>query len=144
MPVFGRGFDALEHEGRGVVDEDVEAAKADLGRGRQRRGIRWPGDVGVDEDGLAAGGDDAVAHLGAASIVDVADDDRGAMFGEQLGRGGADAVGGAGDEGDFVREAHGDHVALTITKARRHEAREELLDDHATIPPGKRSSTSGS
>ena len=63
--------------------------------------------VGRDGDGLAAGGSDAMRGLLAARRVDLGDDDAGALAGEQLGGGAADAGAGAGDEGDLAGEPAG-------------------------------------
>ncbi len=94
-----------------VVDEDIEAAEAferlidhtlAVGKALQVRG------QGEDFSVLAEGVPQFVDDLGA-----VHRDDLRALFHQSFGDATADALGGAGDEGDLVVESfHGDLMAL--------------------------------
>ena len=55
---------------------------------------------------MHVGGADRFRRGGSAHIVDVGHDDGGALGGETLGDGKADAAGGAGDDGNPVFQAH--------------------------------------
>ena len=86
----------------GVVDQDVEMAVSLDGGVDDGLGVGGLGDVALDGDGLAAGGGDGLDDLvGAGLAGGVVDDDGRAVGGQRLGDGGADALGGAGDDGDF-------------------------------------------
>jgi hypothetical protein len=68
-------------------------------------GVGEDGDVGLDEDGFAAGGFGfGLCVLGLLDVIAVVDDDGGALAGEADGDGLADARAGAGDDGDFACE----------------------------------------
>ena len=106
MIVFDR--DRLERReliDAGVVHEHVNLAERGDRFGDEPGNIRRFGDAGLDRDGLAAEvGDllhDTIRALAAGSVVD---DDRRAFGGEMAGDGSADALGGAGDDGNFTRE----------------------------------------
>ena len=83
-----------------VVDEHVdptvraEDVVAGVGRRRHRRG------VGGERVGVAAGRDDLVGRLGAAGLVDIRDDGRRTVLGEQRRRCSADPVCRTGDDRD--------------------------------------------
>src|SRR6188768_2434601 len=103
-------FDRDGLEGRELVDarvvhEDVEPAKGGLGFGDEAGDVSGLGDVALNGDGLAAGGldlgDDRIGTSFAGGIVN---DDGRTGGGEVLGDGGADALGGTGDEGYFIGE----------------------------------------
>lgn len=64
------------------------------------------GDVGLYGEG-AVRADEGDEGVGGGGVGEVVDDDGGAVGGEAEGDGFADAVGGAGDEGDFAGEGHG-------------------------------------
>jgi hypothetical protein len=59
------------------------------------------------ELGAAAFVADCGGGLFAAVLLDVGEDDRGAFGGALAGAGEADALGGAGDDDDFILEAVG-------------------------------------
>ena len=90
---------------RGVVDEDVDRAEGLDRLVDHPLPILGPGDVGLDRDGSATGGPDAIHRLGQRSLVLL---DRlqcarrhrhlGAGGGEALGDRRADAAAGSGDQ----------------------------------------------
>src|SRR5439155_23599458 len=100
----------------GVVDEDVEAAKALHGRVDQALGTLPVGHVVAVGDSLAARGADLFDHLAGGTgrrtaAVDlgsqVVDDDLGALAGILQGVAPADAATGAGDDDDAaVTDSH--------------------------------------
>jgi hypothetical protein len=66
-------------------------------------GIGEDGDVGLDEDGFAAGGlGSGLGLLGLIEVIAIVDDDGCAFAGEADGDGLANAGAGAGDDGDFI------------------------------------------
>ena len=96
------GFEGRELVDAGVVDQDVELAEGLDGGVDDGLRVGGLGDVSVDGDGLAAGlGDGVDDGVGAGLAGGVVDDDGGARGGEGLGDGGSDALGGAGNDGDF-------------------------------------------
>src|SRR5688572_1619261 len=102
---FGDVLQRREPVDTRVVDQDVEPAEL-LDR-RVDNGLRIGllGDVAANGDRLAAGGGDAGDNgLGALLAGGIVDDDGRAFGGEGRGDGGADALGCAGDEGDFSGE----------------------------------------
>jgi hypothetical protein len=97
--------DWLADGAAGVVDDDVEAAEGLFGLGEKPGDVGGFADIGLDGEGLAAGGGDAGDDLrGGGGVARVVDDDGRAFGGEAGGDGGADAAGGTGDEGDFGEE----------------------------------------
>ena len=86
----------------GVVDEGVDAAKAVEGGLDHVFTAGHGSDVGVDVGGAAAGFKDFGFDLLAAFVVEVGEDDGHAVAGEGDGGVAADALGGAGDDGDAV------------------------------------------
>ncbi len=92
----------------GVVDQGVDAAEAGQRAGDHRIDLRAVGHVDDDADaGGTAHRDGADLRHGGVDVVQVAHDDAGAFARELQGGGQADALGGAGDDGDLVGEAHG-------------------------------------
>ena len=89
----------------GVAAEDVDAPElvdGSLDGGRTRRLV---GDVGLHENGLGAGAAQLFGGRGAGALVDVDDDDVGALRGEHAGYAAPDALGGAGYDGGLVVES---------------------------------------
>jgi hypothetical protein len=90
----------------GVVDEDVASAKLLPGLLDQVLDVGGFGDVGLNEDGLAAGGLDLVLGvLGALDVTALVNDDGGAFTAETDGDGLANARTGAGNDCDLACEA---------------------------------------
>ena len=87
--------------GRTVGHDDVDLAEAGDGRGDELVDGGEVGHVGLHGEG-AVGPDLGDQGGGRGGVGVVVDDDRGAVSGEAEGDGFADAVGGAGDEGDFA------------------------------------------
>ena len=87
----------------GIVDQHVDAAERGFGRVEHARHSGDIRDVGLGGDGPAAGrldpGDHRLRRGGVAGVVHHHGE---AVLGEALGDRGADAAGGAGDDGDFV------------------------------------------
>ena len=111
VPVFiAHGVEVGEVDeagGAGVVDEDVEAAECFdcfLNHGAAGGIV---GDISLGDDGLGAGRAALVGDgLGAVGGLVVVDGHAAAGLGELQRGGGADAAGGAGDEGGFGLEIH--------------------------------------
>jgi hypothetical protein len=82
----------------GVVDENVEAAKARPGLVKRRLPLVARADVEMERDGI-----DACCRRDGFGcfVVDVGDDDLMTERSGELGRRGADPAGGAGDEIDL-------------------------------------------
>ena len=106
QPGVGAFFEFFADEDAGVVDEGGEAAEAVFGGLDGFAPALFVGDVEGDGQGLAAGVVDFVCDGLGLLVEDVAEDDAGAVFGEEAGFGGAHAAGGAGYEGYFVLESH--------------------------------------
>ena len=103
-------LDAAAPEGGGVVDHDVEPAAGGGGLIDHGAGGMVIGDIDVPEDRLAAFGlDQAQGFLAMRGRARGYDDD-GTFTREGDRDGAADALAGAGDDGDFAGEtgAHGD------------------------------------
>ena len=114
----------------GVVDEDVEAAQLVDGLLDHRLGLLVVGDVARDRGGLAAlfldRGHDLFGLGLAGSVVDA---DRGALGGERLGHGAADAPGAARNERNLAFELHPREppelvLTLTLKPGDSHSGRE--------------------
>ena len=104
----------------GVVDEGVDAAEAIEGGLDHVFAAGHGADVGVDVGRAAAGGSDFGFDLLAAVVVEVGEDDGHAVFGEGDGGVAADALGGAGDDGDAVFElVEGGHGTSRLVVADR-------------------------
>ena len=89
----------------GVVEGHVQPAEGVDRRVQGGLDVFGAGDVAAHGDGLAAGLLDQACRLGVGLLVDVGDHHAGALTGERLGGGAADACGGSGDEGDLAGEA---------------------------------------
>ena len=85
----------------GVVDHHVQPAELLLGPVDGRLHAVGVGHVGVDRRRRAA---QRRRCLGGSGLVDVGDEDTGALLDEDLGDGPADAPGTAGDDGDLALE----------------------------------------
>jgi hypothetical protein len=85
----------------------IEPAKRLDRPGDERAGLGGVADVGRHEQRPAARGLDRPGRLGPGRRVDLGDHDGGALGGEQLGAGEADAAPGAGDDGGLVLQSHG-------------------------------------
>ena len=93
---------AAAAEPRGV-DQPVEAAEALVAGTDDRAALRLVGEVGGDEDRLAAERRELVAHRLAALAIAPADDDaRGAERHRAARDRGAEALGAAGDDHDLA------------------------------------------
>ena len=111
VPVFiAHGVEVGEVDeagGAGVVDEDVEAAECFdcfLNHGAAGGIV---GHIALDDDGFGTGGAALIGDgLGAVGGLVVVDGYAAAGLCEHHCRGGADAAGGAGDEGGFGLEIH--------------------------------------
>ena len=91
----------------GVGDHDVEPAERLDARARTSRSAASVVPTGTDlGDGRAAGGGDRVDDGAGRLGVHVVDDDRGAGLGEGRGVGAAEALPGAGDDGDLAGDVH--------------------------------------
>ncbi|MNS70132.1 hypothetical protein D3C72_1034710 [compost metagenome] len=92
--------------GRGVADQDVDLAEGGGRLVRQTLQVFLGGDVGGDGDGaaLAVPGVDRAGDLFARPGLARGDDDAGAVLGQTLGYGLADALGRAGDDGDLAAQ----------------------------------------
>ena len=96
-----------EHEGGGVVGEDIDGTEgSDSGLHRTFQ-VGLNGYVGRHEDGLAARGADVGPHGFTASAVDIHNHHPGAFGGEQLADGPPNARGTAGDDCRFTFQSHG-------------------------------------
>jgi hypothetical protein len=96
-PELGELIDA------GVVHQDVEPAKLFGSFGEQSIDVFFFGYVGLNGDGTTSAGDDSGDDaIGAIPARGIVDDDRGAVSGQMRGDGGADAFGGARDNGNFA------------------------------------------
>jgi hypothetical protein len=94
------GLDRGEFVDAGIVNEDVDTPEGSLGVGKQADDVAGVGDIALQGDRLAAGGGDVGDDLvGSGLAGGVVDNDGRTGRGEVLGNGGADALGGAGDEG---------------------------------------------
>ena len=92
----------------GVVDDDVEALVLLLDGAQERRDVLAARNVDGHRRGAKALGDKRLRRLPGALPVNVGDVDVGALGGEQLGRGKADAGRRPGDERDLVvQPGHG-------------------------------------
>jgi hypothetical protein len=92
---------AIGIEAGGVVDEDGQGAEGLGGLGDQRGALRAFDEVGLEDNGPAAGAGDLVANLGSACGIGAIVDDYGMASTRQSAcDGGADAAAGAGDERD--------------------------------------------
>jgi len=108
---LGDLFDGREFVYAGVVHEDVHVAVGFFGFGEEMFDVRFFCDVALDSDGLAAlRGDFADDFVRAGFARGVIDDDGRAFGGEMFGDGGTDALGGAGDHGDFAGEFFCAHI----------------------------------
>src|SRR6188768_3905215 len=96
LVMFDRdGLERLELVDARVVHEDVEPAEGGLGFGDEAGDVSGLGDVALNGDGLAAGGDDLGDNLVSTGLAGgIVDDDGSSGGGEVLGDGGADALGG--------------------------------------------------
>jgi len=97
----------IDHQ-RGIVDEDVDAAKG-IGR-RRRHGQcrRFVSDIDLDGNGPPATGDDLVGHRLRAFPIEIGDDDSRAGRRQTQGIGPADGIAapaGASDDRDFAIKA---------------------------------------
>ncbi len=92
----------------GIVDHDVEMGEAGDAGIDERLDLVVLGDVAVDIGGAALAMRllDLGRHALAAAIVDVVDDDLGALLGETLGDALAEAGAAAGDDRHLARETH--------------------------------------
>ena len=68
-PFLGGRLDAAEDEDRRVVDEDVDRAEGAHGLGRHPRHARLVGNIGADEEGLAAGLLDPIGGIPSRRLV---------------------------------------------------------------------------
>ena len=101
-----------ERGGRGVVDQRRDrAVGVDRGGDAVAHAV-LVGDVDGQEHGLAAGGADALDVLLALVDRAAAEDDLGALRGEHLRHGAADAAGGTGDQCDLAVESHDGILAV--------------------------------
>ena len=88
-------------EDRRVVDEDVDAAELVERRGGERIAARFVGDVGAHEMAVHL-----ARHRLALVGVELGDHDPGALLGEALRVGAAEALAGAGDDRHLVAQSH--------------------------------------
>jgi hypothetical protein len=92
---------AVRLEDRGIVDEQGKRAEAFGGAGDERLALDAFAEIGLEDFGAAPFGADAGTHgFGAIGIGAIVDDDGVASHGQREGDGRADAVTGAGDQGD--------------------------------------------
>ena len=90
---------------RGVVDEDVDGAEPVDGRGDARVGRRGLAEMSVCTKATSPRPSSSfIAELGAV-LVDLGDDDLGALGEEALGVAEPDALAGAGDDRDLALAA---------------------------------------
>ena len=118
--LVGVAVDGLEAglEHARVVDQDVDLAVLLDRGGHQVLGVLGLGDVRGDDVGLAAGLGDLGGDLLERGGATGAHDDLGALRGEELGDGGADAGVCAGDDGDLVCETvHGNPFSAWLAGA---------------------------
>ena len=88
-------------EDRGIVDEQGQRAEKGGGAGDQRGALGTPGEVGLENFGVAALAADAGTHRpGPGGVGAIVNDDGISFHGQREGDGRADAVPGAGDEGN--------------------------------------------
>ena len=98
-------LDGAAAEGGGVVDHDVEPAAGGGGLVDHGAGGIVVGDIDLPEDRLAAFGLDQAEGFLAMCGRARGNDDDGAFAREGDRDGAADALAGAGDDGDFAGEA---------------------------------------
>src|SRR5262249_55441112 len=102
LPFLDSGVDPPQDEDGGIVDEDVDSAKAFHGLGDHPHDARLVGDVGLDEEGPAAAGDDSVGDGPSFFDVDIGNDYGGPFAAEDFAGRFADAVSATRDDGDFL------------------------------------------
>jgi hypothetical protein len=108
----------------GVVDDGVEAVEAldRLLHGGDR--LLLVRDVGLDDEGVAAVGRDGPGELVEPVLAPGDERHRRALSRERLGRGGADAAAGAGDEGGRAVESSGSSCCCHASSYRPSSALE--------------------
>nr|POE98246.1 hypothetical protein CFP56_64839 [Quercus suber] len=106
--LLGHVLQVAERHDAGVGADDVQLAEVLDGLGHELGGLGDVADVGLEGNGVAAFGLDALDDLvGGVGRVGVVDDDLGAAAGELGGHGRTDATAGTGDEGDLAIKAGG-------------------------------------
>jgi hypothetical protein len=102
LPVFeGDLFGGGAENGSGVVDEDVDAAESFFDLGEEIFGAGGGGEIGAKGCGVFADGCGGLRGSAAVAVTGYG----GSRLRESDGDGGAEAAGGAGDEGYLVVEA---------------------------------------
>ena len=113
----------MRRRAAGIIVQDVQAAEAAHGLGKSGFDVAALADIAVDEDAVAA----AIPAAGAGGfrrnrpgrLVDLGDDDAGALLGKALRGGAADADATAGDEGNlFASRAMGLTPVLKLFRYR--------------------------
>ncbi len=97
------------------VEGDIETAKFFDSFRDERLNVGGFGDIGLDEEAVAAGGADERDGFVAFDFAAAGDDYLRSVFCEEDGSVASDAGGAAGDQGDFILEFSGHCLFLLVS-----------------------------